>query len=767
MQRAPIRPLILALLLAAAALGLARRRPSTPAVSSEPAALDSTVTDARPHRRSHRGHRRPVALAAALRRRATPRTQSSSRRALAWPAARLTVFARSLAGGFVKGAEEAGAAFVFLDTFDGAPANPHPDYFRDRWDVTLDGSRNGSMHFTPIEAHHGLNCGGIPGTHRITEFDQSVYLCNNHWMFAIGAIDSFPVTALTPGALLDFSSGPAKATFDMTTSRGSDREWIEFWLTPARQAGRADFDRHQTEPNSQGVDQPRDSVGLRMENPSHFDAYVTRDNVSQKIATGPNWHSFLTPSAVRRDAFELEISQSRVRLCMPTFNRCLIDSPISPPLAWDNATLQIVVYAYNSPKGSCVDLCVDSDRSNTWHIDNVRLEPAIPLTIVRSTRQFARPQSAVQERFDFVSAAPAHSFLRFTAGGGSLAAQEFSVDGGKSWQKAESRPKQNGLVAGEHATTFMVAISPGADHVIFRNIPFNRTVRDVTIWSLSGAPPSPIATATSAPAPPTPVAKTSTPTATAASTSTPTAKPEPTATPRPEATPTRTPVPATPTRTSTPDPTPLPTPTPAPAPAEPTAWTTSATVHPVSFDDRTHQISVSVAANRAVDVLVDIEVSDSSGRGVFQLFFDNQHLEADAPRTYSAEWKPAASASGTYTVRIGVFAPGWGGGLYHWNGAAATITLGSGERYVIAGGAGLPSMAVAPPARMRREPAPGASLREGGAQPGGRWMLGRVDWRLTDTPEAGAKRLGIGHSRERPARLNLRPVILGRSALGA
>jgi hypothetical protein len=58
---------------------------------------------------------------------------------------------------------------------------------------------------------------------------------------------------------------------------------------------------------------------------------------------------------------------------------------------------------------------------------------------------------------------------------------------------------------------------------------------------------------------------------------------------------------------------------------------------------------------------------------VFQRFWDNESLPANAAQRYATAWTigPAAAA-GTYTVKVGVVGPNWGT-LYTWNNQAARI----------------------------------------------------------------------------------------------
>jgi hypothetical protein len=60
---------------------------------------------------------------------------------------------------------------------------------------------------------------------------------------------------------------------------------------------------------------------------------------------------------------------------------------------------------------------------------------------------------------------------------------------------------------------------------------------------------------------------------------------------------------------------------------------------------------------------------------VFQQFWDNQSFSSGQTRSFNVTWSvPASASTGSYTVKIGVFASGWGT-LYNWNNNAAAFTV--------------------------------------------------------------------------------------------
>ncbi len=170
----------------------------------------------------------------------------------------------------------------------------------------------------------------------------------------------------------------------------------------------------------------------------------------------------------------------------------------------------------------------------------------------------------------------------------------------------------------------------------------------------------------------------------AAATSTP-APPTATATKTPvppTATATKTPVPPTATATKTPVP---PTATPTRATASPTATQTAA---PLAFTFKsaaagpasvapgaTEHFTATIGANRsASNELVDFEVYNSSGAKVWQTSQSPVSFRAGVAKRFTASWAvPAGQATGTYTLKLGVFTSAWS--FQAWDNSAATFTV--------------------------------------------------------------------------------------------
>jgi autotransporter family porin len=86
-------------------------------------------------------------------------------------------------------------------------------------------------------------------------------------------------------------------------------------------------------------------------------------------------------------------------------------------------------------------------------------------------------------------------------------------------------------------------------------------------------------------------------------------------------------------------------------------------------------INLAVTSASAISALVDLEVYNAAGAKVHQQWWDNQAFAAGQRRTYASSWQTSANlAAGAYTVKIGVFSPGWAT-LHHWNNGATQFSV--------------------------------------------------------------------------------------------
>ena len=118
------------------------------------------------------------------------------------------------------------------ETFDGAPGNPEA-WDPANWDVQVH-SRDDDTWLTleSMQAGHSMSCDPPPAMHHFDgSYPMAVFHCRNHVMTAIKAT-GYGVIYLTPNHLVDFSTGESVVRFDLSTLRTSDRDWVDFWITP-------------------------------------------------------------------------------------------------------------------------------------------------------------------------------------------------------------------------------------------------------------------------------------------------------------------------------------------------------------------------------------------------------------------------------------------------------------------------------------------------------------------------------------------------------
>lgn len=86
-------------------------------------------------------------------------------------------------------------------------------------------------------------------------------------------------------------------------------------------------------------------------------------------------------------------------------------------------------------------------------------------------------------------------------------------------------------------------------------------------------------------------------------------------------------------------------------------------------------LSTTFTASCSTKALVDFEVYNGAGQKVWQSAQDNQTLTGQR-QTFSTKWSvPSGQAAGSYTLKIGIFGPGWTNGTYGWDNSAATVPV--------------------------------------------------------------------------------------------
>jgi hypothetical protein len=86
-------------------------------------------------------------------------------------------------------------------------------------------------------------------------------------------------------------------------------------------------------------------------------------------------------------------------------------------------------------------------------------------------------------------------------------------------------------------------------------------------------------------------------------------------------------------------------------------------------------ISQDVRTSRDATLLVDFEIFDSNGKRVWQNALDNQSLSGDATGSFTSTYTvPSDLPPGNYSVKTGLFTPGWGS-MYSWSDMAGTFVV--------------------------------------------------------------------------------------------
>lgn len=448
-----------------------------------------------------------------------------------------------LASIFPKDQSQA-AETSFTENFTGFPPNPLP-WNPANWDVSQH-MRETNFLVTnhPMEAHHGADCSkpvndinpGNPTlvTHQLTgNYPDYVFQCRDHVMTSAFGPD-YAMTYLTPNHMIDFSNGEAVIRWDMDTLRTSGRDWTDIWITPYED--NLQLPLQSDLPDVQGP--PRNAIMVKMDlglegkfRPTIWRNFTDSGEFrpfSSDYDSFLDYRSLLTPSAARRDTFELRISKTHLKFCLLTanysaanvgpngettpkqINACWVDKNITT-LPFDKGIVQFGHHSYN-PQKDCepTSPCLP----NTWHWDTVSMSPTIPFTMIKPDKRIIMKDD-VNKTVTFASPAPANSFLRFSA----LGRIEISFNNGTTWQVAQRQPVQPvPAYHPEHFSSYFIPIPQGTQSVQVRfsaddwyNTGFGMAFRDPAIWSLttptvspSPSPipsPSPLPSATPSPSP--------------------------------------------------------------------------------------------------------------------------------------------------------------------------------------------------------------------------------------------------------------------------
>jgi hypothetical protein len=457
------------------------------------------------------------------------------------PAAAAAAQAPLLGGGSAVTASVPAAPGPFLATFDGTPSAPAAVQNMG-WDIVPTGFDRRQVGTAVQVAQHGPACDrpGFPyissNTHAMATSRDTVFICNDHLMTATG-LSGYGAIYMIPPALADFSSGSTTISWDMSTLRTAARDWVYFTIMP--------FDGHNKFAyNNSDQAIPPDNINVKL---GGTNALLATERVSGggDVSIGGDdfttWDMVqaangLVEDAARRDSFVIDLSATHLRVCLTGNNTgakytykgsspfCWVDADLPTALSssvWHGqAVFMITHVSYNAEK-SCSSAedqfsivhnpTGDAEcPPDTWHWDNVGINPAIPFTILNPEQQYAQfGDPSGGNTVTFSTPAPADAHLSYI-GAGDCTAQRFSVDGGATWIRAIPQPATTQCQHPENGGEYWTPIPEGATSVKFTGTgAFGGGqfwgAEGISIWAGGGTFPSnPGTTPPQQPAPPPP-----------------------------------------------------------------------------------------------------------------------------------------------------------------------------------------------------------------------------------------------------------------------
>lgn len=428
-------------------------------------------------------------------------------------------------------------------TFDGAPTTPlnfnqSSDYLD--YDVQIHSRNYDSWETLPlIDAQHGADCSAPYATHPNTSYEGSVYQCANHLMTALNGAAGYGAIYLTPNQLVDFSQGPAVIDFDMSTDRQSNRDWVQFRLTPWAENMATPLQTWL--PDLDG--EPLHQVMFLMGGSKSF------NGEANGVGLDGAWWRYIddaitpgTNQAATRQHFRITISMTHVKFEMlPSATAqgvVWVDQDVAN-LGFNQAVFQLETHSYTPDKACNGD---GSCGPSTWHWDNVTISPSVPFSIIHTSPRaiIGGPYDGITRTVTFDSPAPAGAYLRFSG------ICKVTVNG----VLASDQPSNGKTDDAGNTKSYFVPIPQGSTSASIKfdadgwytNWPCQ--AKDFHVWSLTTSTvptstvPNPTATSVAPTATPSLVPATSTPTLTPFPTSIPTLTPTLTPTTSATATPT-------------------------------------------------------------------------------------------------------------------------------------------------------------------------------------------------------------------------------------
>ena len=403
----------------------------------------------------------------------------------------------------VQRAAAAPASFSF--NWNGTPAGPQPwspGEVND-WDLIVH-NRDNQSSMQMVNAEHGSNCAPYPATHSVTTFADAVFICNNHMMTALNG-GGYSEIVMTPSRLLDFSAG-GTVQVSISTAKLDNRDWLDFWISPFSE--NLLLPSGGIPPDLQGPTKDALLVNIDSSIPTtahvqEFHNYVNTDYSGTGMAVESCVAALGGVSTARRDPFLLTLSRTHVRLdVLVNGAACtLVDTNIAD-LGFSQGVVQLGHHSYSPDEGTmcnlpgCSVITTPQGAGNTWHWSNFTMSPAVPFTMLRGDMPLTGVQANTSPTVHFGGAAPADSFLRFSALArrGSI---QISANGGPFFAaqlQMQHGDGNDGINDASHIA-YWTPIPAGTTSVTLKASDSTQpwAIQDVAIWSSDQANVVPVA----------------------------------------------------------------------------------------------------------------------------------------------------------------------------------------------------------------------------------------------------------------------------------
>ncbi len=367
----------------------------------------------------------------------------------------------------------------WTETFTNASGTPQA--FRSaNWNVSVhERDRAPGQLPAPLTADHGPGCQSPtspPPTHQhpASTDAETVFLCNDHLMTTVRGESGYAVTYLMPNRTLELSDDPAatsEVSFDLSSFRSGDRQWVDVWITPPENQLAKPLQSFL--PDLSG--EPRRGIHVVMDSFAHKTSWRAYQFTEAGVfeLNGSYWKTLedVKPQdKAIRDKFVISLSKGRLKVSAPDVTPgglTWVDAPLKEQLNWTSGIVQFGHHAYTPSKEGCgsptqITNGVATDCTNTWHWDNITLNPSLPFTLINAdvTQAFSNNGTVT-----FDQPAPEGAQLRASAIGQNL---ELSTDSGVTWRPMIQQRHRDITLNPYQERTYLTPIPAGALQIKFR-----------------------------------------------------------------------------------------------------------------------------------------------------------------------------------------------------------------------------------------------------------------------------------------------------------